>query len=325
MSSYNSATNPNHQSAGFPTTCETCHNTTQWQGATFNHSNTRFPLTGKHTAAQCAQCHVGGKYAGLGTDCATCHLAAYNGTTNPNHQSAGFPQDCSLCHNTSQWAGATFNHSATQFPLTGKHTTVQCAQCHVGGKYAGLGTACATCHLAAYNGTTNPNHQAAGFPTSCEICHNTTQWPGATFNHSTTRFPLTGKHTTVQCAQCHVSGVYRGTPTDCYSCHKTVYSTVTNPNHVAAGFPTTCQTCHNTTQWSGARFDHTGFPIYSGSHAGKWQTCNDCHSNPSDYAAFTCTNCHEHAKTTMDSKHREVRSYVYNSLNCYSCHPNGRH
>jgi hypothetical protein len=38
---------------------------------------------------------------------------------------------------------------------------------------------------------------------------------------------------------------------------------------------------------------------------------------------FSCTNCHEHNKTEMDSEHREVGGYVYNSVNCLSCHPKG--
>ena len=57
------------------------------------------------------------------------------------------------------------------------------------------------CHMATYQATKNPNHVAAGFPTTCETCHTTAQWPGAKFDHNTaTKFPLTGKHTAVQCA-----------------------------------------------------------------------------------------------------------------------------
>ncbi|MEP7367040.1 MAG: hypothetical protein ABI972_27590, partial [Acidobacteriota bacterium] len=274
-------------------------------------------------AAQCAACHIGGKFQGTPATCVGCHLTNYQQTKNPNHVTAGFPQDCAMCHGTAQWLGATFNHSATKFPLTGKHTTVQCALCHVGGKYTGTTTACAGCHLPAYQSTTNPNHVAAGFPQDCAVCHGTTQWKGATFNHSTTKFPLTGKHTTVQCALCHVNGKYAGTPMDCYSCHAQVYNTVTNPNHIAAGFPKTCQSCHTTTQWKGATFTHK-FPIYSGSHKGKWSTCNECHTNPANYTVFMCTNCHEHDKAKMDKEHQGKKNYVYNSLNCYSCHPTGK-
>jgi hypothetical protein len=128
----------------------------------------------------------------------------------------------------------------------------------------------------------------------------------------------------VACASCHVNNVFAGTPTDCYSCHQTEYNTTTNPNHVASGFPKTCATCHTTTSWSGATFNHTWFPIYSGTHnQGVWTTCADCHVNSSDYAVFSCTNCHTHSQASVDPRHRGVRNYVYTPTSCYSCHPRG--
>jgi nitrate/TMAO reductase-like tetraheme cytochrome c subunit len=325
LSKYQATTNPNHVTAGFPQTCELCHTTTQWPGAKFDHNTqTKFPLSGKHATVQCTQCHVGGKYAGTVNTCVGCHLAKYQATTNPNHVQAGFPQTCELCHTTAQWPGATFNHTATKFPLTGKHTTLTCNQCHASGQYATLPTTCVSCHLAKYQATTNPNHVQAGFPQTCELCHTTTQWPGATFNHNTmTTFTLTGKHTTVQCTNCHVGNKFAGTPRDCYSCHSALYLAQTNPNHVGANFSRSCETCHTTTQWSGTRYNAHKFPIYSGSHQGKWTTCNDCHTTPTNYNVFACTVCHAHDKTTMDNKHKNNKNYVYNSTNCYSCHPRG--
>jgi hypothetical protein len=236
---------------------------------------------------------------------------------------AGFPTDCSLCHSTANWLGATFDHSKTQFPLTGAHTGLSCNSCHASGVFVGLSTACVSCHQSNFQNTTNPNHITSGFPTDCQVCHNTSAWVPSIFDHNKTVFPLTGTHLKVACANCHIGGRYVGTPTDCFSCHKVAYQTVTNPNHVAAAFPTTCQTCHNTTAWTGATFAHSGFPIYSGAHQGKWTTCADCHTNSSNYAVFTCVSCHAHDKTLMDPKHSGVRNYVYNSTNCYSCHRNG--
>jgi hypothetical protein len=325
LSDYQKTTNPNHAAAGFPQDCAICHSTSSWSGARFDHNAfTSFSLTGAHATVACAQCHPNGRYAGTPRDCASCHLSDYQKTTNPNHAAAGFPQDCSICHGTTSWAGATFDHSRTSFPLTGAHLQVSCQTCHVNGNYSGLSTACVSCHLTNYNNTTNPNHQAAGLPQQCEVCHSTTAWTPASFDHSKTAFPLTGAHVTTPCASCHVGGRYAGTPTDCYSCHKSQYQTVTNPNHIAAGFPTNCALCHTTTTWMGATFTHSAFPIYSGTHQGRWTTCNDCHVNPSNYAVFSCTTCHAHDKTSMDDKHKDVRNYVYNSSNCYSCHPTGQ-
>jgi hypothetical protein len=121
----------------------------------------------------------------------------------------------------------------------------------------------------------------------------------------------------VACANCHIGGKYAGTPTDCFSCHKSVYQSVTNPNHVAAGFPTTCQTCHTTTRWTGATFNHTWFRIPHNTA----RLCSDCHTNPSNYTVFLCTGCHTQTKTTND--HRGVNGFVWNSTNCYSCHRSG--
>ena len=325
LKDFTSAKNPNHVTAGFPQDCALCHTATSWAGAKFDHNTfTTFPLTGAHTRAACAQCHVNGRFAGTPKDCASCHLTDYQKTTNPNHAAAGFPTDCSICHSTSGWAGAKFDHSLTGFPLTGAHLQLTCVTCHVGGVYTGLNKACVSCHLKDYNGAKNPDHVASGFPQQCEVCHTTTAWTPASFDHSRTGFALTGAHTTTPCASCHVGGRYAGTPTDCYSCHKSDYLSVTNPNHVAAAFPTTCATCHTTSSWLGATFNHTAFPIYSGTHQGKWTTCNDCHVNPSNFAVFSCVTCHAHEKTTMDDKHRNVQGYVYNSANCYSCHPTGQ-
>ena len=140
-----------------------------------------------------------------------------------------------------------------------------------------------------------------------------------------TRFPLTGAHRTVSCQSCHGNGVYPGKSTDCVSCHRSDYDQTTNPVHTAAGFPLDCASCHTTSGWSGARFDHDGrfFPIYSGAHRGRWQSCAECHTNPANYAQFTCLPCH--GQTETNGHHREVSGYQYDSQACYSCHPRGNH
>jgi len=326
---YQGTKNPNHAAAGFPTTCASCHTTSGWTPANFDHGKTRFPLTGRHQSVSCAQCHVGGKYTGTSTDCYACHQAKYQATTNPNHAAAGFPTTCASCHTTNGWTPANFDHAKTRFPLTGRHQSVSCAQCHVGGKYTGTSTDCYACHQAKYQGTKNPNHAAAGFPTTCASCHTTNGWTPANFDHGKTRFPLTGRHQSVSCAQCHVGGKYTGTSTDCYVCHQAKYQATTNPNHAAAGFPTTCTTCHTTSGWTPATFDHDAryFPIYSGKHKGVWQgQCATCHVTPANYHAFECILCHQHSdKAKVDGDHRGQAGYAFQSAACYRCHPRGSH
>ncbi len=324
QSDFNGTTDPAHVSAGFPTTCEQCHTTKAWTGATFDHNATNFPLTGMHKTVTCDQCHAGGQYT-ISTACVSCHQSDYNGTNNPPHASAGFPTTCEQCHSTQGWSGALFDHSTTNFPLTGSHRAVACDQCHVNNKYIGLSTACVSCHQSDYDGTTDPNHAASHFPTNCEQCHTTTTWSGATFNHSTTNFPLTGAHASVACDQCHGGGVYAGLSTACVSCHQSDYDGTNDPAHAAAGFPTNCEQCHSTSTWQGATFNHdTFFPIYSGKHKGRWNSCDDCHTNAANYQVFSCLGCHPHDdKAGTDSKHRGKNGYSYESNACYSCHPRG--
>ncbi len=214
---FNATANPNHAQAGFPTTCETCHSTTDWTGASFDHNTaTSFALTGSHASVDCQQCHVNGQFAGISQQCFSCHSSDFEQTTSPSHASGAFSTQCQDCHTTAQWAGAQFDHSRAAFPLTGRHVSVECTQCHVDGQFAGTAQTCVGCHLADFNGTTDPDHAAAGFPTTCESCHNTSQWEGAVFDHNTsTSFPLTGRHTSVDCAQCHVNGQFAGTPQAC--------------------------------------------------------------------------------------------------------------
>jgi len=326
IATYNATNNPPHAQAGFAASaCATCHTTSGWDTANFNHAQF-FPLTNGHANLQCTQCHIGGNYANAPTTCYGCHAPDYNNTANiagvPNHVTANFPQDCTVCHTTVTWLNANFNHSTTSFPLTGAHVSVPCATCHTDNYKGTLPTTCYGCHLADYNNTATmtgiPNHVTGGYPQDCTMCHTTATWLNATFNHNNTPFPLTGFHVNVPCNSCHIGGVFAGTPTDCYSCHKADYAGTTNPNHASAGFPTTCQTCHTTTSWLGATFNHTWFPTNHGNANG---VCATCHTNPSDYSVFQCTNCH--LKTQTDPKHRGVSGYVYNSINCYQCHKNG--
>jgi hypothetical protein len=219
-------------------------------------------------------------------------------------------------------------HQATRFPLSAAHAVVDCSACHQPTAQGGLqfvnrSTDCVSCHRSAAIATKNPDHSAAGFSQQCERCHAPTLWNRARYDHAASRFPLTGAHLKVSCAQCHANGVYAGRPTECVGCHQTDYTRTTNPSHTAASFPTTCSTCHNTSAWAGARFDHDQFfPIYSGAHRGRWSSCSTCHQNPSSFAQFTCLTCH--AQTETDGHHRGISGYRYDSQVCYTCHRNGR-
>lgn len=306
--------NPDHVASQFSTNCQDCHTLNPgWKPATFDHSI--FPLTLGHSIPTCTDCHTGGNYATTPTDCYSCHQANYNGTTNPNHQALNFSKVCTQCHTTNPgWKPANFDHSI--FPLTLGHSTPACTDCHVGGNYNSTPTDCYSCHQANYNSTTNPNHHALGYPTNCTQCHTTNPgWKPTTFDHSF--FPLTLGHSTPTCNDCHVGGNYTSTPTACYSCHQANYNSTTNPNHLLLGFSTTCTQCHTTNPgWQPVTYtqhDSQFFPIYSGTHRGRWTKCSDCHTNASSYALFNCIACHADAHQGSN----------YTNAQCYSCHPTG--
>jgi hypothetical protein len=122
------AVSPDHAAQGWVTDCQRCHLSITWKDARFNHP-AAFPLSAGHAGRSCTDCHKGGVFTGLTTDCASCHLAQYQATTSPNHAAAGFSTDCNSCHTTGGWQGANFKHTAA-FPLTNGHAGRTCGECH---------------------------------------------------------------------------------------------------------------------------------------------------------------------------------------------------
>ncbi len=322
---YDSAVNPDHLTFGFPTVCANCHNESRWEDAVFDHvAESGFELTGAHARILCIDCHVNNQLSGLPRDCYGCHENDYTGTPDPNHVTNNFSRDCLVCHSQEMWSPSTFDHNMTSFPLTGAHASTDCIGCHESG-YSGTPAECFACHEQDFAGVTDPDHVTNNFDHDCTICHNTTAWSPADFDHNNTAFPLTGAHLTTACAECHQNG-YSGTPVECFACHEAEFNRTNDPDHQAALFPITCENCHNTAAWDQTTWDHDSqyFPIYSGSHRDRWNSCDECHITPSSYQLFECINCHEHNKTDMDAKHREEGDYRYVSTACYDCHPTGR-
>ncbi len=294
------AQSPNHVTAGFSRDCQTCHASTNWNAARFNHDRGGFPLTGAHRSVACDQCHLNNQYSGAPVACVSCHQADYDLTTAPAHGAAQFPTDCASCHGTRSW-NTPFDHGKTGFALTGAHKATACEQCHGDGVFSGKPTTCVACHQADYDNSTNPDHQASSFPTDCEACHTTLQWLGATFNHDATSFALTGQHRVTTCEQCHGDGVYNGKPTACQACHLSDFAATTGPDHEQLGWPQTCTTCHvgsqNTTAWDlGVDLPRQYHSMFSVDHESANGRCDKCH-NPPVYKPATCTDCHDNSCT----------------------------
>ena len=203
---FEQTTDPDHSKSEFSHDCIECHSTIAWMPARFDHNNTDFMLTGKHSNLPCSECHIE-SYTNTPMECDACHSDDYNQTTDPNHQSAQFSLICTECHSTSGWKPALFDHSNSDFPLTGKHSSLTCLDCHSGG-YTNTSAECIACHRDDYDHTTDPDHQAAQFPPSCNSCHTTIGWSSVTWNHDGQYFPIySGRHKGEwnSCSDCHIN------------------------------------------------------------------------------------------------------------------------
>lgn len=304
--------------------CNECHKEhlgrdvqiTRFSPKTFNHKETGFLLDGKHDRLDCAQCHDQARfkiekgslpknasrttYLGLRFECVNCHEDRHERT-------AGLA--CQTCHTTAAWAPTKkFDHGKTHFPLTGKHGTVTCAKCHeplaiVPHPAKILFSVnsfddCSSCHKSPHKPSFTRNRR-------CSDCHTTEGWKSTTaFNHSVTRFPLVGKHTTVSCEKCHagLKNQKEGAPVDfatkpfndCRFCHQSPHNETLNRN--------ACFSCHTPSDWravENTKFDHsqTGFPL-RGKHA--QLDCEKCHDSggAKSFAvryndSRRCAACHE--------------------------------
>lgn len=310
--------------------CGLCHDEEKFLPARptkdFRHG-AALPLRGAHATAACSACHETLDFTKPPKpDCVSCHQDAHRGE---------FGMDCGRCHTPRTFldrAEMARVHRTTRFPLSGAHAAADCEGCHRPVPqghlaYVGLATECEACHdsPAFPSAPQRPaSHVEGTYPLDCSACHNTVDFSIVRFDHATTSFPLTGAHVGLACTACHADGVYDGKPTECVSCHQADYDATTDPGHSAAGFGTDCALCHTTTTFDGARFpehDASYFPIYSGSHAGVWSACSDCHTNSANYTVFSCLGCHSQADT--NPIHGGVPGYSYDSAACYACHPRG--
>ncbi len=183
------------------------------------------------------------------------------------------------------------SHDKTNFPLIGKHRTVPCSDCHLKGVIEGTPISCEACHW--YRKPDDRYKLQLGI--QCGDCHTPTDWkqikPGAWEHGNVTGFMLEGIHKSMDCIQCHVDGLFKKQPHECYDCHRENFERTQSPDHRAAHFPTDCRVCHHSmVTWAGAQFDHSHFPL-RGSHASA--DCTACHKNN----LFTglpsqCVDCH---------------------------------
>ncbi len=170
---FQNTTNPNHVAGNFDHDCTQCHTTGGWAPATFNHTNTNFPLTGAHGPLQCQSCHINGNYNLVYNDCYQCHQTDYTIPTNPNHVTLLFSHQCDQCHTTNVWDPSTFNHDLQYFRIySGRHQNewTSCQQCHPTlGSYQ-LFT-CISCHEHNQPDMDDQHNGVSGYVYSSPACY----------------------------------------------------------------------------------------------------------------------------------------------------------
>jgi hypothetical protein len=189
------------------------------------------PLSKAHhsldNSLKCASCHVFGSGSPK-LKCLNCHeeirtlVRNREGMHGRVANAAKGDTDCARCHTEHygenfrifKWdtSKEEFDHRQTGYPLVGRHAVLHCEQCHnanhispsdrqqikvhdLNNTFEGLHPACLTCHQ---------DQHAGQLGADCEKCHGMSAWkPVKSFDHSTTHFPLIGKHQAVECAKCH--------------------------------------------------------------------------------------------------------------------------
>ena len=276
----------------------------------FNHNTTKFPLDGQHQAVNCRMCHNSLEFSKAETECISCHTDMHNQTVGP---------DCARCHTPNSWIvnNITEMHQRSRFPLVGAHVTADCYDCHTNASasllnFGPLGVECIDCHQTDYDATTNPNHVQGGFSTNCTECHNMTafSWTGAGINHNF--FPLTAGHEINDCSNVilrwklfkHLSGMYFLPSVKLQWYHKSQsYTVPVFQQPVLIAIP---QTRDGNLQNTGNMMQNP-FPFIQENTTGTWNNCTECHTNPANYAQFTCIDCHEHNnQSEMNNKHNDV-------------------
>jgi hypothetical protein len=289
--------------------CAKCHNVENWKAAKeFDHTKTRYPLTGLHIKVACEKCHKpdtpGGpaRYRDMKfATCASCHIDPHKGE---------FKKSCESCHTTSGWKtilpGFDFDHSKTKYPLLGKHAQVACVACHANGDFKKplAFTNCNDCHKPDPHQGQFEGRAKKG---ECAECHTVDGWKPSLFGvkeHATSKYPLAGKHIKVECAKCHIPAgketIYKVKFEFCGDCHKDAHDN----QFAAAPYNNRCEPCHTVqdfhhTTFTIAKHRNTRFAL-TGAHAAV--SCGDCHKLgaarrtdkvlPFHFEDHSCTACH---------------------------------
>lgn len=319
------------------------HEITPLDPRTFNHNDTGWPLEGGHVGVECRECHTAKRpgsnrdsYLGASTRCVDCH-GEYHGRARSSRAKL---DDCEQCHGAEDWKrlkpNLSFNHDRqTRFPRTGKHTGVECRECHLDPKRFGPieVSGCVTCHQ-------DPHPSGVFGRRICEECHVTDGFEKTNiFEHQTTGWPLRGEHRKNDCLDCHKWERWRPPNSDCSGCHEDV--------HRGQFRGQRCNRCHQEEGWDRLKFNHnrmSRFPL-KGRHRrvdcarchpnGHYKpiepACRTCHldDNPhgENFGQTPCGNCHDPSGWMNTRFDHSVTGFPLQGRHqeqpCFRCHPNG--
>lgn len=323
------------------------------------------PLAADHAKLEgvdnCIKCHSGGGHAISAQSCLACHktLAARLSAKQGYHATLG--DDCAGCHPDHRgvraalvrWPGGAMeklDHRKTGYPLTGKHASVKCRDCHkpafITGAvtaderpttFLGLSQQCSTCHEDVHKPSLGKD---------CQRCHTTEGWHAAqqTFDHQRTKFPLAGAHAKVACTKCHGGSDKKLDNLHpkfalCTDCHQ-------DPHAAAMGDARSCASCHRETAWKDTRYDKRSHPKtlpLTNAHDVACAKCHDvkldrtpaaacitCHADPHRPSLGTrCEQCHTATSWTKAAPPKKVDFHdrtayplrgMHVSVKCAACH-----
>jgi len=297
----------------FGNECSKCHNEESFYALNnmdfFNHSVTDYVLEGKHIEVDCKQCHKGRYTETIDySACKNCHEDYHRNEFEKN----GVSPDCLECHSLDigfDYSLYTLEqHQETAFPLEGAHVATPCFACHISEDderwtFKNLGSSCVDCHQDIHQGYISESYYPDD---NCKACHVNDAWSSVTFDHSTTNWPLEGKHNEVDCKACHFNEIsdnngissqkFINLEANCASCHENEHG-----ESFAIEGITDCERCHITSSWFPVNFDHntTNFPLV-GKHI--HVDCRACHTSSIENGKtvvlyklnkFECIDCHQ--------------------------------
>ncbi len=298
----------------------------------FNHDLTGWPLNGKHSNTDCADCHKNRNKQGLKVYMGTDKLCGSSGCHN-NDQPHKFERkdmlQCERCHGESVWKPAKlasqmkFDHNDKKdalMPLQGSHRDVACSKCHAKAVFNlpfSDPDSCGNsgCHTSPHDGHLFGKRE-------CEWCHSPTfkTLKQQVFDHTErTRFDLGPAHKQIPCYSCHTKALGEGKPNPACEqggCH--LKDNKHGDRFKQFGDPPRCGVCHPSggPKFTPRVFSHgrnTNFNL-TGKHADI--ACRQCHrgKGPADFERFTnvvepsgkveCMNCHEH-RNVHDGKYKD--------------------